>query len=180
MSNWKIISRKKLLKTKFFEVEKEKILLPNGNKHTYETVIRKPSVMIIPLTNDYELYLIRQYRHMFNDYVIEFTAGHIDDGEKALFAAKRELREETGLIARHWEEIGRVEGSASVVQSRLHYFLAKELEEKEPKPEEGETIELIKIPLKKTVEMVLEGKVNNLPTMYAILLIEKLVKEKRL
>lgn len=180
MSNWKIISRKNLINSKFFEVEKEKVKLPNGNIHIYETVIRRPTVMIIPLTNDYELYLIRQYRHMLNDYAIEFAAGHIDDGEKALFTAKRELKEETGLTARHWEEIGRVEGSASVIQSKLHYFLAKELEEGESEPEEGEEIELIKISFKKAVEMVLSGKINNLPTMYGILLLEKLVKEKRL
>ncbi len=180
MSNWKTVSSKKILNTDFFDVEKEKIILPNGNKHVYQSVIRKPVSMIIPLTNDYEVYMIKQYRYLYDDYLIEFTAGHVDENENPLAAAKRELKEETGLVAKHWEEISRIENSASVVKSRIHLFLAKDLEKEEAKPEDGEEIELIKVSLDKAVEMVMKKEITTVSTMYAILYLEKLVKEKRL
>ncbi len=180
MGKWKVASRKKLLKTKFFDVEEEKIILPNGTKHIYKTVVRKPVSMVIPLTENYEVYIIKQYRYLYNDYLTELVAGHVDDNESPLAAAKRELKEETGLTARHWEEIKRLEGSASVFKSRVHLFLAKDLEEGKSSPEEGEETELIKAPLKKVVEMVMNGQINTVSTMYAILLLDKLVKEKRL
>ena len=180
MGKWKVASRKKLLKTKFFDVEEEKIILPNGTKHIYKTAVRKPVSMVIPLTEDYEIYMIKQYRYLYNDCLTELVAGHIDDNESPLAAAKRELKEETGLTAKHWEEIKRLEGSASVFKSKVHLFLAKDLEEGKSSPEDGEEIDLIKVPLKKAVEMVMNGEVNTTSVMYAILLLEKLIKEKRL
>jgi 8-oxo-dGTP pyrophosphatase MutT (NUDIX family) len=181
MIAWKIVSHKKLLQSKFFDVEQEKLILPNGQKTTYEMVIRKSVAMIAPLTDDHQLYMVKQYRHMLKDYSVELAAGHLDEGETALAAAKRELREETGLEARHWEEISVIESSASVIRSKVHLFLAKDLEEGKstPEDEEGE-IELIKIPLKQAVEMVTSGQVNTSVTMYAILLLDKFVKEGKL
>jgi len=180
MGKWRVASRKKLLKTKFFDVEEEKVILPDGSKHIYKTAFRKPVSMVIPLTTDYEIYMIKQYRYLYNNYLIELVAGHVDDNESPLAAAKRELKEETGLTAKHWEEIKRIEGSASVFKSRVHLFLAKDLEEGEKNPEDGEEIELIKVSLKKAVEMVMSEEISTASVMYAILLLDKLVKEKRL
>ncbi len=180
MGKWKIASRKKLLKTKFFNVEEEKVVLPDGSKHIYKTAFRKPVSMVIPLTDNYEIYMIKQYRYLYNDCLTELVAGHIDDKESPLAAAKRELKEETGLIAKHWEEIRKLNGSASVFKSKVHLFLAKDLEEGKATPEDGEEIELIKVPLKKAVEMVMSEEINTASVMYAILLLDKLVREKRL
>jgi ADP-ribose pyrophosphatase len=181
MSDWKILSRKKLLSSKFFEITQEKIQLPNGKQINYDTVDRDPVAMIAPLTDDYQLYMIKQYRHIFKKSILELPAGHLDKNETALSAAKRELKEETGLIAKHWEEMAVVYNSASVVYSKVHLFLAKDLEESECKLEDGEeSIGMIKIPLQEAVDKVTSGEINSLATMYIVLLLDKFIREKKL
>ena len=181
MSNWKVISEKKLLSSKFFEVVQETISLPSGKKIQYDTVTRDPVAMIAPLTEDYQLYMIKQYRHIFKKYVLELPAGHLDKNETALAAAKRELREETGLVAKHWEEMAAVYNSASVVHSKIHLFLAKDLEVLERTQEdEEEEIEIVKIPLQQAVSKVISGEIESLATMYMVLLLDKFVKERKL
>lgn len=180
MSNWKIASCKKLYKAKYFDIEQKKLILPSGEEHVYESVIRKPCVAIAPLIDSNYIYMIKQYRYLFDDYILEFPSGHIEENEAPLTTAKKELKEEAGLNARYWKEIGRLEGSASVIRSTLYLFLAKDLKEGKSNPEPGEDIGLVKIPLKKAVEKVIKGEIRTLSTMYAILLLEKLIKQKKL
>jgi ADP-ribose pyrophosphatase len=181
MTNWKTVSKKTLLTSKFFEVEQERIILPNGKEIDYDTVIRKEVSMIAPITKDNQVYLVKQFRRLFNDYILEFAAGHLDNTESPLDAAKRELREETGLEAREWKQLGVVYDSASVIESKVHLFLAKDLKELKANPEYEEGVmELLKIPLNEAVEMVTDGRINTLATMYTILLLAKLVEEKKL
>lgn len=180
MSNWKVVSRKKIRKARYFDVEQEKIVSANGEEFVYESVIRKPCVSIIPLSKNNDIYMIKQYRYLFDDYILEFPSGHIEEKETPLIAAKKELKEETGLKAENWKEIGKLEGSASVIRSSLYLFLAKDLKEGKSNPEHGEDIELVKIPLKKAVEKVIKGEISTLSTMYAILLLEKLINQEKL
>ncbi len=178
MDEYKVISQKKIYKTKLFEVREEELLLPNGKTRRYNTVERRPTVVVFPIGYSYELYLIYEYRYLFNKRILEAVAGHIDEGEMPLAAAKRELKEETGLSASQWEEITKVETSVSVIRSLFYIFMARELQEGIATPSQGEEIELVKISLAEAVEKVMLGEINNAPTMIGILLLDKMRKEK--
>lgn len=176
----KIVAEKIVYKARLFEVKEQEVLLPNNKKHIYATVERRPTVNIFPLTDKYELYLISQYRYMFKKRILEAVAGHIDDNETSLVAAKRELREEIGMLASQWEEIARIQKSASVIKETSHIFLARDLEEGKPSPTEGEDIVLVKLPLNEAVAKVMMGEINHSATMVGIFMLDRLRMEKKL
>lgn len=177
--DFKIVSQKKVFKAELFEVEETKIQL-NKNIKTYDDIYRKPTVSVFPLTNLYEIYLISEYRRLHKKNVLAAVAGFVNEGESTLNAARRELKEETGIIAAHWEEIARIEMAASVIKATSHLFLAKGLEIEKPALEEDEKITLIKLPLSKAVEKVMLGEINISPAVIGILLIDKLKREKKI
>jgi 8-oxo-dGTP pyrophosphatase MutT (NUDIX family) len=117
---------------------------------------------------------------LYDKIIVEAVAGHIDPGESPLKAAKRELKEEAGIIAGQWEELLRVDDSASVIRSTMHIFLARDLEEGESNPEESEEIKLIKMPLSEAIEKVSKREITNGSTVIGLLYLDKLRKEKKI
>jgi ADP-ribose pyrophosphatase len=176
----KIVAEKIVYKARFFEVKEQEVALPNDKKHVYQSVERRPTVGIFPLTGTHNLYLISQYRVMFGKRILEAIGGHVNKDETSLAAAKRELREEVGMRASQWEEIARIEKSASVIRETFHLFLAYDLEKGKPNPDAGEDIQLVKLPLKEAVARVMSGEINNAATMIGILLLDNLKRNKKL
>lgn len=176
----KIGAEKVVYKAKLFEVKEQEVLLPGNKKIIYSTVERRSTVNIFPLTETDDLYLISEYRQLFKKNILGAIAGHIDDNETSLAAGKRELKEEVGISAFHWEEIARVEKSASVIKETSHFFLARDLEHGNPEPEEGENITLVKLSLNEAVAKVMSGEIKTAATMIGILMLDKLRSEKKL
>ncbi len=176
----KIVAEKVVYKARFFEVKEQKVLLPNNKKHSYTIAERLPTVNIFPLDDTCNLYLISQYRYMFNRRVLEAVGGHVEKNETSLTAAKRELKEEIGMVGSHWEELARIEKSASVFKETAHLFLVRDLEQGKPEPETGEDIILGKLPLKEAGEKVMSGEINNAATMIGIFILDRLRMEKKL
>ena len=177
MNRWKIKSQNIVFSQRLFKVKKQKILLPNGKEREYSIVERRAISVIFPISDKLELYLISQFRYLFDKKILEAVAGHIDDGETPLEAAKRELKEETGIIASNWEEILELETSASVIRSSVRIFLAKGIKIGKPNPEEGEEIELVKMSIENAIKKVLSGEITTAPTIIGILLLDKMFKE---
>lgn len=165
---------------KFFDVEEENLILPNGKSKKYDIVHRKPISTVFPLTEHNELYLILQYRHMFSKNILEAVSGHADEGEEAIDAAKRELAEETGLSAGNWRKILEFYSSASVINSHNTVFLAKDIVLGVASPEDDEDIKIVKISIKKAMEKVLSGEIKTASTIIGIFLIDKMQREGRL
>lgn len=180
MNKWKIISQKTVYKGKLFKVEEQKVVLPNGSRRTY-SIIKKDSVVIVfPINSSYELYLSSQYRYLHGEEILEAVAGYIDKGESPLLAAKRELKEEAGLIGSHWAELARLKMASSVIKSTTYLFLVKDLKERKPQPDEGEYIKVIKVSLKDAVSKVLSGEITTSSTIAGILILNELKKQKKI
>lgn len=180
MTNIKIISEKVVSKSKLFDIIKTKLELSNKTKRDYENVKVHPSIFVFPLTNKDEIFLINQYRFLQKKRVLQAVAGFLKEGETSVQAAKRELKEEAGLIAYNLEELLRVESANSVVKSPSYLFLAKDLEQGEPAPTEEEDIEIVKMPLSEAVKKIFSGEIIDAKTMVGVFLLEKLKKEKKL
>lgn len=179
MTNSKVTSQKTIIKTPFVEIKKEQVRSGDQEKEYY-SVYRTPAVMVFPLTDSYEVYLISQYRYFYKSYVLEAVAGYIEKGESTLKAAKRELQEEAGLTASHWEELLRTDLAASIIKATLHVFLARGLDQTEYNREIGEDIEVIKMPLELAVQKAVNGEINDAVSVVGLLLLDKLRKEKKL
>lgn len=180
MSQWKIVSQKSVFKAKLFDVKEIVFKNSNGKEKTHHIAERNSIVVIFPLTDQDEIYLISEYRYMLGKTVLEAVAGHIERKETAIAAARRELKEETGISAHQLEEIARVEMSASVFKSKSSLFLAKSLEMGENKLDDDERIALVKMPLEEAVGKVMSGEINHSASMLGILLLDKLRRQKKM
>jgi len=175
-----ITDKKSIYNSKLFKVEQEEILLPNGKKKIYDFVERVPIVIVFPITPDYDIYLISEYRTLHKKRVIEAVAGHVDKGESVLETAKRELKEEVGLSGARWDQLAEIKAAGSVIRSDMTLFTVRDLEVGKPSPEEGEDIILLKMPMDEAVEKVMSGEINISSAVIGILLIDKLRREGKI
>ena len=128
MSQWKFVSQKKVFKAELFNVKEVVFKDKKGKRKIHHIIERDTTITVLPLTDQYEVYLISEYRYMLDRVILGAVSGFVKGKESAIAAAKRELQEETGIISHQLEEIARVEVAASVIKSRMHIFLAKGLE----------------------------------------------------
>lgn len=178
MSDERILSQKTILKEKLFDVKETKFESEKRKRYKQYDIERKPTVSIFPLTEDYEIYLISQYRYLYKKSISEAVAGFIDEGETALAAAKRELKEETGITASQWEQLTKVEMATSVVKGTNFLFLAKDFAfENSVKEEE---ITMVKLSLDEALEKVMNGEIFMSATIIGVLLLDRLRKEGKL
>jgi ADP-ribose pyrophosphatase len=180
MNKWKIVSQKSVFKKKLFNVRKIDLRSKEGKTKTHYVVERESTVSVFPLTNEYEIYLIEQYRSMLDKKALEAVAGYIEGKESPLSAAKRELKEEAGILVDQMEEIARIEIAGSVFKSKAHLFLAKGLEVGESNLQEDEEISLVKMPLAEAAGKVMTGEINHSSSAIGILMLDRLRREKKL
>ena len=176
----KILSSKKVFSAELFDVQEEVLQDHNNKKHTFNTVYAKPVASVIPVTQKGEIYLIKQYRYLFGEYMLGIISGFIEENETSLQAAKRELKEEAGIEASQWEQIAKVTVMRSVVKHYVNIFIAKDLEISHQHLEDDEDIELVKMSLEEAVQKVMSGEIYHSSSVTGILLLNELKRKKQL
>ena len=150
-------------------VKRDTVRLPDGSS-AREVIRHVGAVCVIPLTDDGEVIVERQYRYPFDTVITEIPAGKLDSKEEdRLSAAKRELREETGLTADRWTDLGGFYPAAAYSDEYITMYLAQGLHQGVQALDEGEFLEVKKAPLKELVEDVMAGKIPDAKTQTAIL-----------
>ena len=166
----KQISREEIFDGAVLHVVKDKILLPDGNTSFREFCLHKGAVAVIPVTDDNEVILVRQFRYAHHREFLEIPAGKFDFiGEDPLEAAKRELEEETGAKAKRYIDLGILDTTPALIDEKIHMFLAEGLSFGESHPDEDEFLSVERIPLTELVDMVMSGKIRDAKTQIAIL-----------
>ncbi len=111
-------------------------------------IVRHPSaVAIVAVDRDERVVLVRQERPAVAKSLLEIPAGKLDPGEEPSDAARRELREETGLRGGDWTAAASVYASPGFTDEQFHLFVATGLDEGEPEPDEGEELEVVRVPV---------------------------------
>lgn len=168
----RILSSRLVYRGPVFWVTSERVLEPSGVRVLREVVRHTGSVVVLATVEDRRQPLVlleRQYRHAAESYLWELPAGRIDEGEKALAAAKRELLEETGYTARHWKKILKFYASPGFVAEPMTVFWARGLSAGPAQPEADEVIEQHLVPLSKALRMVLRGTIRDAKTISSVL-----------
>ncbi|MBQ4509161.1 MAG: NUDIX hydrolase [Clostridia bacterium] len=155
------------------------IELPNGKKSIREIVRHPGAVCVIPVDEDENVIMIKQFRYPFSEVLLEIPAGKLEPNEDPLEAVKRELEEESGVNAESVEYIGTMYTTVAILDEKIHMYLATGLTYKNAHPDDGEFLEVVKIPLKTLVEMVMDGKIPDSKTQIAILKAEKILAERK-
>ena len=155
-----------------FWVTTDYVLEPSGVRARRDVVRHSGSVVIMPITlgkREPQVLLVRQFRHAAQCYLWELCAGRIDQGEKQLTAAKRELLEETGYSARHWKRVLRFWASPGFVAETMSIYLATDLQAGAARPEEDEIIQCRFFPLSQAVRLVMTGRILDGKTICGLL-----------
>ncbi len=171
--HFKLIKREKKYHGKIVDLTVDHIEYPSGNQ-TYREIVEHPGgAVVVGLFDNSEIILVKQYRHPFGKEVIELPAGKLDIGEDPLLCAQRELREETGLAAKQWSKLTSIYTTPGFCNEVLHIFLAQELYPHQDGQalEEGEaSIQLIRLPMKETIEMIEREEIVDGKSIAGILL----------
>ena len=174
---WKTISQETAYENAWIRVEHHNVINPAGNPGIYGKVhYKNTAISIVAVDSKGYTYLVGQYRYTLNTYSWEVPEGgcSIESGESILDAAKRELLEETGLVAMQWKEIGEVYLSNSVSDERAVMYLAQNLNQQQACPEETEQLKIRRIPLKEAIEMAQNGQITDALSVLTLLKIPTL------
>lgn len=163
---YKVVSSKTVYKNPWIKVREDSVVNDKGEKSLFGVIDYKPGVSIIALDKKKNIYLVKEYYHAIGEYGIQVPSGGIEKGQKGLDAAKDELLEETGLVAKKWINLGFVHPLTLILNSPVDLFLALDLSE-DKKPEQG--IEVLKMPFEKAYQMALDSKINHAQSCVAIL-----------
>jgi len=161
-----------------FSIKQRDVFFPDGSSKRFEYNFRPNSVVIMPFDEKGRLVLIREFRTGVDRYTYFLPAGRMDKkGETPLTAAKRELREETGLGAQKWKFLRKRFATNSTVWE-CYIYLAKNLYKAPMKGDEDFPITVEFVSLKKAVEMALDGSIANEFIGYNILYLDYLIRKK--
>ena len=167
---WRQLSTETVYDNPWIRVENHDVVNPSGNKSQYGKICFKNiAVAILAVDESSQIYLVGQYRYTLDEYSWELPMGGAPHSEDTLLAAKRELKEETGLTAASWQRIMRLHTSNSVTDEEGAVFLARDLSRGDPDPEDTEVLAVKKIPLTEAVEWTRQGRITDAISVAAIL-----------
>lgn len=174
-NNWKTLSSETVYENPWLEISHREVINPAGKDGIYGVVkFKNKALGIIPLDEEGYIYLVGQFRYALNEYSWEIPEGGGPLGEDMLDSAKRELKEETGLIAGNWTQLSRIHTSNSATDEEGFLFLAEGLSQSEAEPEETEELQVKRIHLSEAVDMVMRSEITDSISMIGILMAARL------
>ena len=178
---WQILGSKEKYDNNWINVTEFDVINPGGGKGIYGKVhFKNIALGIVALDEEMNLYLVGQYRFTIDKYSWEIPEGGGHLNIDPLESAKRELLEETGLKAKKWSLIQNMHLSNCVSDEYSYTYLATELEQYTAMPEESEKLEVKKVSLDESFQMIERGEITDSMTIAALLKIKLMQLEGKL
>lgn len=166
---WTIIGEKNIYENKWIGVTEYAVINPSGGEGIYGKVhFKNVAVGIVALDDREQLWLVGQFRFTLNQYSWEIPEGGAPVGTDPLESAKRELKEETGIVATDWKHLLTMHLSNSVSDELAIIYLATGLKEGEAGPEDTEDLHTRQVPLEEAWQMVENGIITDSMSVAAI------------
>lgn len=157
----KTIDSKDIYQGKILKLRVDRVALPDGSESTREIIEHTGAVAIVAIDGENNLWMVKQYRKAVEEILMEIPAGTLEKGEEPLACAKRELAEETGLIAEDWQEILSYYSAPGFVTEKLHLFLAKNFTQGDINLDRDEFLYTVKIPLADAYKAIFAGQIKD-------------------
>lgn len=150
--------------------------LPNGKLAKREVARHIGAAAVLPIDAEGNVYFVRQFRAPVDRVLLEIPAGKLDArNEDRLEAAKRELKEETGLTAAKWTHLNDILTTVGFCDECIGVYLAQELSAGDSHPDDDEFLNVVKIPFAEAVQMVMNNEINDVKTIISIMMADKIL-----
>lgn len=176
----KTLNEKEIFNGKIIRVHIDDVELPDKTKSFREIVEHSGGVCVAPIDGNYNLTFVRQFRYPFKKVLWELPAGKLEKGENPLEAGLRELREECGVECENIIDLGTIYPTVAYCSEIIYLFAATGLKHTHQKLDEGEFLEIEKLPLEKAVEMVMNGEICDAKTVAIVLKLNNLKQEGKI
>lgn len=171
MRDFEIIEKTVLYRGRVISLELDRVREPQGKTVQREIVRHGGAAVLMALLPDGKVVLVRQYRHAVQDFLWEVPAGGIDPGETPEETARRELVEEAGLYPHKLEKLTEFFPAPGFSTECMHLFLATELEERTPRPDADESLEIARFSPEEAWSLILGEKNRDAKTLLGLLLL---------
>lgn len=165
----KTITVNEVFPGRLIKVYRDDVELPNGDKTTREVVRHPGGATVCAIDKDLNVTMVRQFRYAYAESVLELPAGKLEKGEDPSAAAKRELHEETGLVADELLPLGIMYPSPGYTDEIIYMYLAIHVEQDEQKLDKDEFVNVEKIPFGEAIQMVMQGGIADGKSQVALL-----------
>lgn len=165
----KTINTERIFSGNILNLRVDEVELPSGRKSTREVVEHSGGVAVIPVTEEEEIILVKQFRKPIAASILEIPAGKLEPGEKPEECARRELWEETSFEAGELKKLCSIYTSPGYSDEVLHLFFGYQLKYKENDPDPDEIITLQKIKNDDIIKLISQGKIKDSKTIIGLL-----------
>ncbi len=178
---WTVLEQKQVYDNPWIGVTEFQVLNPSGGRGIYGTVhFKNFAVGVLPLDQDWNTWLVGQYRFPLSQYSWEIPEGGGRMDQDPVEGAKKELLEETGLVAKNWTRILTMHLSNSVTDETAFIYLARDLEQFPAQPEETEKLTLKKLPFSEVLMMLERGEITDSMSVAGIQQVQLMIYQGKL
>jgi len=160
--------KKKIYQGKVIDLSVETVTLPNGATAELELITHPGASAVVPLKDDHTVVMVRQYRHAVGGYIYEIPAGKLHPGEDPRDCAAREVEEEIGYKVGSLEPLLSFFTTPGFTDEIIHIFIGKDLTPGTQDLGEDEVIEIIEMPLSKTIDLINDGSIKDGKTIIGL------------
>ncbi len=177
---WRTTGSRHVYANPWIRVREDQVVRADGSPGIYGVVaFQNLALGAVPLFADGSTVLVGQYRYTLDTWSWEIPEGGGDPARGAVEEMGRELREETGLVARSWTPLGELHTSNSVTDERALLFLAEDLEQHDAQPEPSEQLLRWRLPFDQAVAMALDGRVTDALSVAGLLRAADVLRRRR-
>lgn len=174
----KVLTKQTEFEGKIITVQQWKVALPDGREAGREIVLHNGAAAVVPVDKQNRVTLVRQHRVAIDQVTLEIPAGKLDDPKEDPFlCAKRELEEETGLLAGKWQKMAHVVTTPGFCTERIALYLATDLTQTKAHTDPDEFLSLVKMPLTEAIMMVEKGQIVDAKTCLGLLLAQQILNQ---
>jgi len=162
---------REIFQGRVFKVVSKDLLLPNGNRTTWNIIEHPGACAIVPRFENGDVLLLHQLRPATGKTLWEIPAGTLEPGESPLETAKREIVEETGYRARRWKKLLEFYTVPGFCSEFMHLYLATELSPATAERDADEVLRPVRLPYAKALKMIEGGEIRDAKSIVGLLML---------